>query len=303
MLATWGVLRGMRLRGGVSIVAVAAAGVAGVLVAPVVRAEAQDQTLLIAMIDVGQGDAIAIRSPRGRWVLVDAGPRSERWDAGARRVAPYLEARGVREVELLVLTHPDLDHIGGAEAILREFEVAAVVGPGRPSPSRPFVSTLELADSMGIPWRAASTLGPLHLDGVTIHVLWPIAGESAPGAGANDHSVVLLLEWGAFRALLTGDAPAEVEERLADRVGPVHLLKVGHHGSRTSTSAAFLETISPSLALIPVGAGNSYGHPDPGVVERLERRGITILRSDLDATVEIRAWRTGKYSARTGVIR
>ncbi|MDX1566845.1 MAG: ComEC/Rec2 family competence protein [Longimicrobiales bacterium] len=276
-------------------------GAAGLLLAPVVGAPGTAGTLEIVAIDVGQGDALAIRSPRGRWILVDTGPRSPTFDAGDRRVLPYLRRAGVRRLEALILTHPDLDHIGGAPAVLRGMEVAGVLDPGRIAAKAPFEDVLVAAEDEGVAWWPAATHPSLELDGIAIRVLHPSVGDEVgpPLEDANDASVVLLLTWGRFRALLTGDAPAAVEEEAVRRIsGPVQLLKVGHHGSQTSTSRRFLEALRPEAALISVGFRNRYGHPHPRVVERLVGAGTRLFRTDRDGTVVIRARDDGSWSVR-----
>lgn len=279
---------------------VAAGGAAGLLLAPVVGAPGTAGTLSIAAVDVGQGDALAIRSPQGRWVLVDTGPRNPGFDAGARRVLPYLRREGAGRLEALVLTHPDLDHIGGAPAVLRSLEVGGVMDPGRVAGKAPFQDALEAALEEGIPWWSAADRRVLELDGIEIRVLHPPegAGVLPPVEDANDESVVLLLRYGAFQALLTGDAPADVEEDALRRIeGPVQLLKVGHHGSLTSTSRAFVEALRPQAAVISAGFRNRYGHPHPRVLERLEGVGARIFRTDLQGTVVVRARSDGSWTA------
>ncbi len=277
------------------------AGSAVALALPVVPPLLLPPTLEVVVLDVGQGDAILLGSPRGRWVLVDAGPRSPGWDAGERRILPYLRRRGIGRLEAVVLTHPDMDHIGGALAVLGGVEVGAVIDPARVTGKAAWVDLLDLARSRGVGWARAGDARRLSWDGVDLEVLHPPApgpGADAGGGGvANDDSVVLLLRWGRFRALLTGDAPAEVEEAVLGRIdGPVHLLKVGHHGSLTSTSAALLDRARPEIAVIPVGSRNRYGHPHPRVLARLHDSGARIFRTDRDGTVVVRvdadgAWR------------
>ncbi len=250
--------------------------------------------LEIVALDVGQGDAIAIRTPRDRWVLIDTGGRTERWDAGRDRVVPFLRRRGVRQLDLLVLTHADLDHTGGAPSVLEAFPPRRVIDPGVAVASHPFRELLANAERQGIHWTSAQAGQRLDLDGVMFTVLSP---DSARGSeDVNDGSVVLLLRYGAFEALFTGDASRHVENQLlSGPLPPVELLKVGHHGSSTSTGAAFLERLQPELAVIPVGARNRYGHPDPEVLSRLETAGARILRTDQHGDIRILAERDGRW--------
>ncbi|NIP57561.1 MAG: MBL fold metallo-hydrolase [Gemmatimonadetes bacterium] len=269
---------------------------------PGAEAVARRGALEMAFLSVGQGDAVALRSPAGRWILVDAGPRSGSFDAGARRVVPWLRRRGVGRLEALILTHPDLDHLGGAPAVLSSLEVGGVLDPGVADPRVPFGEALEAARRREVGWWGADPGRTLFLDGVEVRVLH--AGPPPPGAAvdprgseSNAHSVVLLVSYGGFRALLTGDAPAAVEGWIVrDLGGSVDLLKVGHHGSRTSTSLKLLEAARPELAVISVGWRNRFGHPHRVVLDRLRGIGARILRTDLHGTVIVRAARDGSWS-------
>ena len=309
----WWVLRQWsagRVRPSVRAGVASLAGFTGVLLVPLLPGPA---TLDLHLIDVGQGDALALRLPDGGWIAVDAGPRSPGWDAGARRVVPYLRRQGVRRLEALVLTHPHLDHIGGAPALLREFPVRGVLDPAHPVPSQSYLEIQEEARSQGVSWWVASEGQLLRRRGVEIRVLHP--NPSAPllqgrtlqsGDGslpssldANDLSVVLLVSFGAAHLLLTGDAYAWVEEAILHGIPPLTLLKLGHHGSRTSTSPALLEALRPRWALIPVGDGNRYRHPHGEVMERLERVGARVLRTDRDGSIRLRIRPDGRVLVRT----
>jgi competence protein ComEC len=273
----------------------------GMGAAPLAERLAGAGTVEIVFLDVGQGDALAIRSPGGRWVLVDTGPRGLTYDAGARIVLPFLRRRGVRRLEALVLTHPDLDHIGGAEAIVRALDVGTVVDPFQATGKDAYVDVLEAASRDAVPWREARRGLSIILDGVEISVLHPDGPtpESFGGTAANAQSVVLLVRYGEFEALLTGDAPVEVEEAiLADLPTNLEVLKVGHHGSNTSTSPLLLAQTSPELAVISVGVRNRYGHPHEDVVDRILESGARLLRTDLSGDIVIRARRSGLYDVR-----
>ncbi len=255
----------------------------------------------LTMIDVGQGDALAVRSPMGRWLLIDAGPAGGRFDAGAARVLPYLRERGVDRLEALVITHADLDHFGGAESVLSAVPVESIVDPGVPAPKEPWARLLKQASSADLRWTVVDDRTEWNLDGMVVEVWRPpdsLIAESE-GSGANAASLVIGLRYGSFRALFTGDAPVVVEEEAGRRFGDVTLLKVGHHGSKTSTSEAFLEAIRPEVALISVGRRNRFGHPEPEVLRRLEGTGARILRTDRHGTVRVRFHRDGSFGVRT----
>jgi competence protein ComEC len=246
--------------------------------------------LEIAFIDVGQGDAVALRTPGGRWILVDAGERDDGWDAGERRVLPFLRARGATRVEALVLTHPHADHVGGAAAVMRAVPVGRVIDPGMPMGTPVYLETLRVAAERGIEWNAARQDRKLQIDGVELLFLWPTVDALDAPADPNEISAVVLVRYGGFSALLTGDAPSEVEARLAARYGAAlraDVLKAGHHGSRTASSGAFLDTVDPDLAVVSAGVRNDYGHPHAEVLARLGARGIPVARTDQEGTVRI----------------
>lgn len=251
----------------------------------------------IVAIDVGQGDAIGIRTPGGRWLLVDAGPRSAGADAGLTRVVPFLRARGVRRLEAVVLTHPDEDHAGGLSSVLAHVPTGTVLGPGLGGGQRGHMDGLEEARRAGVPWRRAMKGDSWTTDGVAFHVLSP--GPPTAEWSPNDWSVVLRVAYGEFDALLMGDADNRIEAEILDQgdQGKVEVLKVGHHGSRTSTSAEFVEVVSPDYALISAGARNRYGHPHPQVLARLEQAGARVLRTDRHGTVSVTGKKDGAVSA------
>ena len=284
-----------RVRAAVLLCCLAAAGVAWPIPALTGRGGAME----LVFLDVGQGDAVAIRTPGRRWILVDTGPRSPGFDSGERIVLPYLRRRGASRLDALVLTHPDLDHIGGANAVLSGLDVLRVLDPGAPAARPAYVVALERARARGATWYAARAGDRVSVDGVTLEVLHPGgAADSAASEDANDQSVVLLLRYGDFSALLPGDAPAAVEEALlaAGLIPPLDILKAGHHGSRTSTSWRLLESARPELSVVSAGARNRYGHPHPVVLNRLERAGSGVARTDLQGIVRVRAFPGGDFT-------
>jgi len=247
---------------------------------PVVR-PAGDR-LEIHMIDVGQGDAIALRTPRWRWILVDAGDQWRDSDVGERIVAPYLRRKG-GTVAAFILSHPHADHIGGAASILKKVPVGFVWDGGYPQPSSVYDDVLSAARLKGVTWRVARAGMPIEIDGVRLTVLSPDSVEIANAPDANAASVVVMAEFRGVRILLTGDAERDVEARLVERFGAnlqADVLKVGHHGSKTSTTAPLLDAVRPRIALVSVGAGNRYGHPSPEVMSALRARGTQVLRTD-----------------------
>jgi competence protein ComEC len=287
---------GARARRWLTVTYVAAA----VLAWPVALSHQGRGQVEILMIDVGQGDAVAIRGPDGRWILVDAGPPvASAAHSGGHPVVRALRARGVQRLEALVLTHADLDHVGGARDVLRAFDVGLVLDPALPAGKEAFVEALETARARSVPWRAATTGMRLSLGDLSLDVLSPDDSLRATDPEANEASVVLLARLGRFEALLTGDAYKPLERSLAAALpSGIEVLKVGHHGSDTSTDPELLDRASPRVALISAGRRNRYGHPAPQVLDRLESRGMVVWRTDEDGTVRVVGSPDGRFVVR-----
>jgi len=251
------------------------------------RRLSQCRCLTVHFLDVGQGDAVALRSPAGRWILIDGGggPRGPQGDAGRRVVVPFLRRHGAAQVAAVVATHAHADHFGGLPAVLEAFDPAFVLEPGQPVPDAGYLGFLGAVESDGAEWRPARRGDRLELDGVTVEVLSPDSAWAAGQVDINEQSVVLLVTYGTTRLLLTGDAGLPTEAHLAGRVGRVTLLKIGHHGSRSATSDRWLDELQPAEAVISVGTRNRYGHPAPEVLDRLRAHGITVLRTDQRGTI------------------
>ena len=242
------------------------------------------------MIDVGQGDAIALRTPKGRWMLFDSGRDWTGGDAGRSTVIPYLRRRG-GDVILFVLSHPHADHVGGGASVIAALHPAAYWDGAYAGTSPPYRASLIAARDQHVTWRRVHPGDSLVVDGVRLHVLAPdsawIVGLKDPNAG----SVVVRAEYGAVRMLLMGDAEKGEEERLVEGFGAelrADVLKVGHHGSNTSSTAPFLALVRPRVALISVGAGNMYGHPSASVLRALTAAGAAVIRTDLEGSIVCR---------------
>jgi competence protein ComEC len=288
-VAAWGVgrrntraeaLRRWALAGGVALWVTLAVSLAPAL------GGAGSGRLTLHFLDVGQGDGAVIRTPGGRWILIDAGPRIAGADAGRRVVVPFLRRRGVRRIDLLVVSHAHADHLGGAPAVLERIPVALVTEPGRRVADPLYLEFLELLAERRVRWQPGRPPARVTLDGVTLTVLHPDTAWSGWGADLNEDSLVLLVEYGDFQALFAGDAGFPAEARLRGRVGAVDLLKVGHHGSAGSSGEAWLGELRPRVAVVSVGR-NTYGHPAPAAVARLGRAGADLWRTDRDGTVTV----------------
>jgi len=245
----------------------------------------------LTLLDVGQGDGLVVQIPGGRSLLVDAGGTPSTFDIGDRVVAPALWALGVRRLDWPAVTHPDLDHIGGAASVASAFRPREV-WEGVPVPRDARRTGLyEWVSAGGATWREARRGDRLRVGSVTLDVLNPSSPDWERQTVRNDDSLVLRLRYGTVELLLTGDISAEVERTLLDadeaRDRPLRVLKVAHHGSRTSSSAAFLSRYAPVAALVSVGKGNTFGHPATEVVAGLERAGARVFRSDRDGAITV----------------
>ena len=242
--------------------------------------------LALHFLDVGQGDGAVLRTPAGRWVVIDAGPQSEHDDAGRRVVVPFLVNRRVRELALVVVSHAHADHLGGIASVLDRYPAAMVLEPGARVPDPLYYRFLDRVAGDSTPWHPGRRGEQVVLDGVTFTILHPDPGWEGWGEDVNEDSLVLLVEYGAFRALFAGDAGLPAETEMRSRAHAVDLLKVGHHGSRGSTGEEWLDSLRPRVAIISLGR-NNYGHPSPQTLARLLRRRIEVWRTDQDGTITV----------------
>ncbi len=243
--------------------------------------------LALHFLAVGQGDAIAVQTPRGAWMLIDGGPRFSDFDAGTRIVVPFFLRLGVTELDAVVVSHGDADHLGGIPAIIRSLTPGLVLDPGQPLGTGLYLEYLETLDAMGTEWRPARAGDAFTVDSVTFEVLHPSNGWMEQRLIPNENSLVLRITYGCFAAILTGDIGLPAESLLVAHVGAADLLKVGHHGSAGSTGLAFLGTVQPQVAVISVGS-NRYGHPAEAVLHRLESHNVRLFRTDRGGTVTVR---------------
>jgi competence protein ComEC len=259
--------------------------------------------LEVTAIDVGQGDSLVVVSPTGSTMLIDAGgptgaaanaenargigSESEAFDVGEEVVSPYLWSRQIRRLDVVALTHAHSDHMGGMPAVLRNFrprELWVAVDPD----SAPYRALLAEAVALGIRVRHLRAGDHPAFDSLAISVLAPTPAYANPGPPINHDSLVLRIQFDRASALLEGDAEAPSEHRMstaaladpADAIGPDTLLKVGHHGSRTSTTPEFLALAAPQDAVISVGRANTFGHPRPEIIARLIAAHAHVYRTD-----------------------
>jgi competence protein ComEC len=242
--------------------------------------------LALHFLDVGQGDGAVLRTPAGRWVLIDAGPRSGHSDAGRRVVVPFLARQGARQLAIVVVSHAHADHLGGVPSVLDRFDAQLVIEPGERVADPLYYGFLDELAAGAIRWHIARRDERFVLDGVAFTVLHPDPAWHGWGEDINEDSLVLLVEYGAFQALFAGDAGFPAEAEMRNRARAVDLLKVGHHGSRGSTGDEWLDSLRPSAAVISVGQ-NTYGHPSPPTLARLRRHRVEVWRTDRDGAVTV----------------
>jgi competence protein ComEC len=242
--------------------------------------------LALHFLDVGQGDGAVLRTPAGRWVLIDAGPRGGQSDAGRRVVVPFLASQGARQLALVVVSHAHADHLGGVPSVLHRFDAQVVMEPGERVADPLYYGFLDELAVGGIRWHIARRDERFVLDGVAFTVLHPDRAWQGWGEDINEDSVVLLVEYGAFQALFAGDAGFPAEAEMRSRTRAVDLLKVGHHGSRGSTGDEWLDSLRPSAAVISVGR-NKYGHPSAPTLARLRRHRVEVWRTDRDGSITV----------------
>jgi len=255
----------------------------------------QPRQLELTSIDVGQGDSLLLLFPEGARMLVDGGGLLQFGDAGKKSVrksnldigedvvSPYLWNRGIKTLDVVVATHAHEDHIGGLPAILDNFRPKELwVGANPPAP------LLDQARRLGIRVLERRVGPPFDFSGTTVTILSPPEDYAAAKLGNND-SLAFRVSFGTRSFLLTGDLEKPMEARLLadDLATHADVLKVGHHGSRTSSIQPFLDAVSPSVAIISAGFENSFGHPHPDVLKRLADRHIAVLRTDLDGLVTV----------------
>ncbi|MFP4041875.1 MAG: MBL fold metallo-hydrolase [Bacteroidales bacterium] len=234
--------------------------------------------LQVHFIDVGQGDSILIQSPDDHNMLIDGGPRS-----ADDKVTSYLQNQGVDKLEYIISTHPHADHIGGLLPVLEKFKVNQIIDSGRVHTSKTYENYLLKIDELDIPYQKGRTGDTFKLGDIEFTVLHP----DHDNYDLNNSSVVLLGEYDLVSFLFAGDAEHEAEKAIIKNNDDVQadVIKVGHHGSRTSSSSSVLSKVSPEAAVIMAGEGNQYGHPHDETLDALAANDIDIYRTDKHGTI------------------
>jgi len=253
--------------------------------------------LEMTAIDVGQGDSLLVVFPDGKRMLVDGGgipafghQSRTQLDIGEDVVAPYLWERSIRSVDVIALSHAHEDHIGGLPALVNDFHPRELwTGATPESPS--WCNLRDRAERSGVRIVPMQAPGRFNFGGAEIEVMAPLPDYVPVDTPKNNDSLVLRLCFGRHSFLLSGDVERQIERSMLDEEEVPHtdVLKVAHHGSRTSSTEAFLSAVNPTFAVVSAGFENSYGHPNRDVIERLKQHGASILRTDRDGLITIRS--------------
>lgn len=239
------------------------------------------EVLSIHYLDVGQGDSTFIELPNGKTMLIDAGEKSQ-----GEVVKSYLDNLEIKTVDYLIGTHPHTDHIGGLAYIIESFEINNIYMPKATSTSKTYENLLETIKKKNLSVTSArSGVVIIDEDGLKVEVLSPIKGSYS---GLNNYSVVLKISYGKNVFLFMGDAEELVEKEINGDVS-ADVIKVGHHGSMTSSSEEFVARVKPKYAIISVGVNNKYDHPSEDILKRYEAVGAKTYRTDLNGNIVIKS--------------
>jgi len=247
------------------------------------KADSGKKNLQIYFLNVGQGDGEYIKTPSGQDILIDGGP-----DNSVLTELGKVMNFGDMKIDLVILTHPHADHIAGLVEVLKRYEVDEVWGSGVEYPSATYDTWKKLIIEKNIKNELVSVPKSADFGGAKITVLYPLLPEkNLKIDNVNNASVVTELDYGSFSALFTGDAEKSVQSEIYKNLHAVTVLKVNHHGSTNGTDDMWLQILRPAVAVIEVGAKNTFGHPTSTVIELLKKYAVQIYRTDQNDTINI----------------
>ncbi|MEM1271855.1 MAG: DNA internalization-related competence protein ComEC/Rec2, partial [Bacteroidota bacterium] len=263
-----------------------------------IGAHRYEPALDVVFFDVGQGDAALVRFPDGAGVLIDAGPASQYTNAGERAVLPHVAAHGIESIDAALVSHPHLDHYGGFAAVLREMPVGRLITNGQMSASPLYRGLLASADSLGVPVQAVRAGDTLQISPTArIEVLHP-THKPAEDEDPNEASLVVRVRYGSCSILFMGDAEAGAEHALLSMYGDrlrTDMVKVGHHGSKTSSTPDFVQATRARTAIVSVASRNRYGLPDEEALRTWDRAGADVIETRQGGAVRLRCTPDGVY--------
>lgn len=246
-----------------------------------IKPEITGENLTVTFLNVGQGDSSFIEFPNGKCMLIDASTADE-----GENICNQIAGKNYNKIDYLVATHPHNDHIGGMKYVTDCFEIGSVYMPDAPGTTDTYINLLKAIKKLGIPTNKAESGVSFEEDGVKVEFLSPLRDEYED---LNDYSAVIKITYGKKSFLFTGDAEELVEGDIIKSGADIKsdVLKVGHHGSSSSTSEAFLEAVNPEIAVISCGQGNDYGHPHKEVLNRLKNNDVKVYRTDINGNITL----------------
>ncbi len=259
------------------------------------------KNLKIYFVDVGQGDCTFIITPKNKTILIDGGGSTgSDFDVGESTLLPYILDRGYKKIDLMFISHFDQDHVGGLLTILKELKVNRVCISKQEEDSENYQEFLKVVKEKNIPVTVVKIGDRINIENnLYFDILWP-KEEQITENKINNNAIVMKLVYNRFSCLFTGDIEKVAEEEIVktykeEKILQSDILKVAHHGSKTSTTEEFLKLVNPKVCLIGVGKNNLFGHPSDEVIKRLESSNIEIYRTDINAEIEISINNKGKY--------
>lgn len=259
------------------------------------------KNLKIHFIDVGQGDSTLIVTPQNKTILIDGGGSSSEFDVGKNTLVPYILDRGFTQIDIIIISHFDQDHVGGIMTVLQELKVKKVYISKQVEKSENYEKFLDIVSNKKIKVYEVVSGNKIHIEkNLYIDILWPTNNQITTNI-LNNNAIVCNLHYKNFSMLFTGDIEKIAETEILEKYSKTpqflkaNILKVGHHGSKSSSISEFLNTVKPQIAVIGVGKNNKFGHPNSEVLQRLENINSKIFRTDLNGEITIEVNKRSKY--------